>query len=222
MEEDTLPESGDRLRPMVAVLIALVALWGAVVAWRAAVAADEAGDADSAGLHATLNAEQTRTLNNTTVYEHYRAYTTYLRHTELGNLLATDMEQASEEESFVLDQQRAEAFDSASAIEDFFLSQYLNRDGSYNTQRELGEAWAEAGKKKDLNPEPHFQEADRLRAKANYLVGVLIGLGLALVCYTMAEGLQPTLRMFRYGLVLAGSLAMLISVAATVAIELRF
>jgi hypothetical protein len=218
--EDTPTETGDRLQTLVAILIALVALVGAIVAWRASVAADEAGGADFAGLNATLNAEQTRTLDHTNLYTNYRTYTTYLRYTELGNLLAGEMETAPEEEALILDQQRAEAYDSATAVQSFFPNRYLNPDGSYNLQRELGESWAEAGQEKDLNPEPHFQTADQMRAKSNRLIGVLIVLGVSLVFYTLADALNPALKGTRYSLITGGTLFMLISVIVTIMVEL--
>ena len=56
-------EQNERLGNIIAVLIALATLIGAVVAWRASVAADGAGDADFAGQRATVNLEQTRALS---------------------------------------------------------------------------------------------------------------------------------------------------------------
>src|SRR5688572_27036761 len=76
---------------VVAVLIALVTVVGAVVAWRASVAADGAGDADFAGLQASLNAEQTRALNFVDAYEHYGAYVTYQRYLNLSYAIADDI-----------------------------------------------------------------------------------------------------------------------------------
>lgn len=218
--EEIQTETSDRLQTVVAILIALVALIGAIVAWRASVAADEAGGSDFAGLNATLNAEQTRTLDSTNLYTNYRTYTTYLRYTELGNLLAGEMETAPEEEALILDQQRAEAYDSATAVQSFFPNRYLNRDGSYNLQRELGESWAEASQEKDLNPEPHFQTADQMRTKSNQLIGILIILGISLVFYTVADTLHLSLKTARYSLITGGTLFMLISVIATIMVEL--
>lgn len=80
-------EPNDRLEIINALLIALVTLIGAFVAWRASVASDNAGDASLDGLFATRNAQETLALNNTQLYENYRAYLAYTRYNELGTNL---------------------------------------------------------------------------------------------------------------------------------------
>src|SRR5215204_4550049 len=116
----TESDTGSRMETLVAVLIALVTVVGAVVAWRASVADDGAGDADFAGLRASLNAEETRALNAVNAYEHYGAYTTYWRYNALGDALASEVEAAAPEAVDALDRQRAEAYDLADANQDLF------------------------------------------------------------------------------------------------------
>lgn len=210
-------QSGDRFKTIVGVLLAVVTLVGAIVAWRAAVAADAASNTDFSGLAATLNAEETRALNTVTAYEHYRAYTSYLRHNELGNAIAQDLPNASDAEVLSLDRQKTEAWDLATEIQgSFFSNRYLDPDGSYATQRELDESWADAAQQKDLNPEPHFARADRLRAKSTTLVSILIVLAVSLLCFTLAETLS---RSIRYVMGLGGGLLLVISVVALFVVE---
>ena len=78
-----------------------------------------------------------------------------------------------------------EAWDAAESF--YFPHEYLKRDGTYDTQRELGEALAEAARETDLNPQPHFTEADQMQAKSNWLVVVLTGLAAALLCFALVE-----------------------------------
>ena len=84
-------ESTERLEFINALLIALVTLIGAFVAWRASVAGDNAGDASLAGLIATLNVQETQALNQTLLYENYRAYTAYTRYNALGDEIEADL-----------------------------------------------------------------------------------------------------------------------------------
>ncbi|HZY40479.1 MAG TPA: hypothetical protein VFF59_00605, partial [Anaerolineae bacterium] len=86
MTETPQADSNDRFTTLVAIMIALVALIGAVVAWRASVAEDASGDADYAGLRAAINVEETRALNASTAYAQYGAYVTYQRNSALGDL----------------------------------------------------------------------------------------------------------------------------------------
>lgn len=207
-------EKENRLETVVAILIAVVTVIGAVVAWRASVAADGAGDADFAGLQATLNAEETRALNFVNAYEHYGAYVNYSRYLQLGNAVADDLSNGvaqSEEEAFWLDRQRAESFDLANANQELFPNRFLSRDGGYGVQRELGEAWADATREKDLDPDPYYAEADKLRDKTNLLLSTLTLLGIGLVFFTLVEAAGERLR---YPLV---GLGVLFSIGGTVA-----
>jgi hypothetical protein len=199
--------SNNRMETLVALLIAVVTVIGAVVAWRASVADDGAGDADFAGLRASLNAEETRALNAVNAYEHYGAYTTYWRHNALGDALAGEVEAADETAVEALDRQRAEAYDLADANQDLFPNRFLNRDGTYSVAREAGEAWADAAREKDLYPDPQYAEADKLRTKSNRLLGTITLLGLALVAFTLVETVEGRTRLIFVGLGLVLALA---------------
>lgn len=187
--ETESPEKSSRLETVVAVLIAVATVIGATVAWRASVASDSAGDADFAGLKASVNAEETRALNFVNAYEHYGAYTSYSRYSRLGDAISQDLESgaATEEEAYLLDRQRAESYDLAKANQDLFPNRFLARDGNYRVDREMGESWADASREKDLSPDPHYAEADKLRAKTNLLLATLTVVAMSLVFYTLVE-----------------------------------
>lgn len=208
-------EQTDRLTLINALLIALVTLLGAFVAWRASVAADNAGDASLAGLMATLNVQETLALNNTQHYENYRAYTAYTRYNALGDEIELDLAKASPDEAEILDRQMREAWDAAQSF--YFPREYLKRDGTYDTQRELGEALAETARQRDLNPQPHFTESDQSQTKSNWLIGVITGLAVALLCFTLVESVSSAA--LKYVLLAAGVLITVGGMAATFAIE---
>jgi len=217
MSEAASSRQQERFKIVVAILLASVTVVGAIVAWRAAIAADLANNADARGLAATLNAEETRALNHVNTYEHYRAYTTYLRHNELGNRIAEDLSTAAEDEARALERQKTDAWDLAVEIQGgFFPPRYLDPDGSYDTQREIDEAWADAAQQKDLNPEPHFADADRLRGKSTTMVILLVPLTVALLGFTLAESMKHA---FKYVLAAGGSLILAGSLVALLLIE---
>ena len=217
MSESPSTDRRERFKTVAAILLAGVTVMGAIVAWRAAIAADSANNADARGLAATLNAEETRALNHVNTYEHYRAYTTYLRHNELGNLVAEDLPAAPEDEAKALERQKTDAWDLAVEIQgSFFPSRYLDPDGSYDTQREIDETWADAEQQKDLHPEPHFGDADRLRNKATTIVILLVPLASALLAFALAESMKHKLK---YVLAAGGSLILVGSLVALLLIE---
>ncbi len=209
-------KTGARFQTINALLLALVTVLGAFVAWRASVAADASGDAGLDGLIATLNAEETRALNTITLHENYRAYTGYTRYNELGYQLEAELEKTQNDaEAEQLEQEMRNAWDTAEAF--YFPRRYLNRDGTYNADRELGEAWAEAAREKDLSPEPHFQEANRMQAKSNWLVVVVTVLAMSLLAHTLAETLEsPRLKI---SLLVLGVVLMLAGLSSLLALE---
>jgi hypothetical protein len=199
-------DKGQRFELLIAVLIAVAAVIGALVAWRASVVADASGDEDYDGLRAALFSEETRALNHVNAYEHYGAFTTYTRYSDQGAALEAELEERadlSEEQFYQLDRLRADSYDLARANQDLFPSRFINREGTYNLEREMGEMWADASREKDLEPEPHFAEANRLRTKSNQMLGALAVLAISLVFYSLIESFEGR---WKYILAVLGTL----------------
>jgi hypothetical protein len=209
-----------RFEISVSILTALVTILSAVVAWRAALAGDAAGNADFAGIGATLNREESRTLNSATAYQQYRAYTTYLRNNETGQAMADDLDDStktiSDEQRAIIANERTASWDQIVVDQDFFQTRHLRADGTYNVLRQIGESEAEDAQRKDIDPDPHFAESDRLRIKSNLMVGMLILMAGSLWFYTMASEIKHVIR---YPLAGIGLLCMLIGTIGTFAIE---
>ncbi len=209
-----------RFNATVSILTALVTILSAVIAWRAAIAGDTAGNADFAGIGATLNQQASHTLSSSTVYQQYRAFTTYLRNNELGNAIASDLDDKAKSyddpQRSALGEQRTASWDQTLVDNGFFETRYLRSDGTYDVQRQLGELEAEDALKQDTDPDPHFAQADLMRAKANLLVGMLIIMAFALWFYTLASEIKHAVR---YPLAALGLICMLTGALGTVAIE---
>lgn len=198
-----------RFKAIASVMIAVVTVIGAGAACRASYASNAASNADFAGLVAAINAEETAILNAVTVYEHYHAYTTYTRYNELGSIVA------DEPPSDELGRLQREAWGLALGLQySFFPPRYLNPDGTYDTQRELDEEWAEAAQQKDLAPESHFEKADAARVKTSLLHGTLIVFAVAFWFFTLAQAINNRLKYLfvlgGFGSVLAGLLIVLL------------
>lgn len=211
-------KDNSRLETIVAILIAVATVIGAITAWRSSVADDGAGDADFAGLQASVRAEETRALNYVNAYENYGSYVNYRRYSEMGDLIAADQENASEEEAIILEQERANSHDLSISSQHLFPNKFLDRDGSYNVKRQLGEMWADAARENDLNPDPQFAEADTLRNKANMLLLAVGILAIALVFFTLVESFSGALQ---YGMVALGSLTMIAGTVFALFVEFR-
>ena len=215
--EAIIEEKSNRLETIVAILIAIVAMLGAVVAWRSSVVDDGAGDADYAGLRAAVNAEETRALNFVNAYESYGNYVTYWRNNRQAALLGEEIKGASEAEADILTAQMKTSNDLADANRTMFENRFLNRDGSYNVQRQMGEMWANAAKEKDLEYESQFAEADSLRLKTNQFLIAMMILGVALVFYSLVESMSDRWKYLMIGL---GSVSAIAGIVLAVMIQL--
>ena len=209
-------ENGDKLETIVAILIALVVVVAAVVAWRASQVDDAAGDADYDGLRSAVNAEETRALNYVNAYEDLGMYVNYWRQNRLSELLGEEVDQSGGENA-VLQEQIKEVDELATANEGFFETRFLNRDGTYNVQRQLGEMWADAAKERDLEYTSKFAEADKLRSRTRQFLLVLLVLSVAPVFFSLVESVSGRARQIMIGL---GSLFAVAGVVMWIALEL--
>lgn len=209
----------DRFKIIVAVMIAVVTVMGALVAWRSALAGNAAGNADDAGIIAALNTQETTTLTSILSNQHRTAHVDYVRYRQLAQQMLEDgtLDNASEEERPAVIRQIVESLNLATASKQFFPSRYLDPDESYDIDREQGEEIAEAAQKKDLNAEQHFNEANLWRDRALALIGTLIVLGISLWLFAAAEVMEHRAK---YALAAGGLAFLLIGSGAALAIEL--
>jgi len=156
-------------------LIALLTVVAALVAWRASVADDAAGDEDYAGLQATVNAEETRAVNYVEAMEHYGAFLNFHRNSVLSDTLG--------------EKEGREAADLAAVNLGQFPARFMNRDGTYSVQRDLGSMWQDAAKIKDMDDAKHFEDSEKFRDKSLKLSLAVVVLTLALVVLTLVETL---------------------------------
>jgi hypothetical protein len=208
-----------RYETIIAVLIAMTAVLGAVAAWRAADAAASAGNANLAGLAAVLATEEVRALANAEHYQGYQAYTTYRRHSSLANGLDRDLSRALAQRSTaaqVQERQRDDERAMAEVARAFFDVRYLTTDDGFDKERDLGATLAETGREKQLNSTEKLEESERFRSKVQSFIGTLIVLSVAGLLYTIAQGMTHG---SRYALVVLGSILLLTGSAALAATE---
>jgi len=184
-----MKQGRDNFNSNMAVLVALVTIFGAIAACRASVAAADASDADFDGVSAATEAQKEEIVNEVNAYEHYRAYVTHVRYLELGNLLYsedTDSNSTSQEAQW------QELWGLADALQNtFYPPRYEDlQNGGYDIQRELDEAAAEDSQLKDLNPTPHFERSNVLRLRSLVLTGDLIIYAFSFWLFTVAQAIR--------------------------------
>lgn len=199
----------DRMKTLLATLIALSTILGALFAWRASVASGGASGADEAGLTAVSNSLEVSNLTRTTVFQHLQGYVRYLVERGLSESFSAEAgrkfdeflqqngefdDQEVEGQIQLLQEQLSdrgqEALDRAAMAQYFINTDYLQQDGTYDSLREMGEAAAELSRYRDVDPAPHFARADRLREKTGNLLLVLLVFAVAVWCFVVAQALK--------------------------------
>lgn len=220
--ESAEAEKGDsRLSTLVALLIAIVSVSGAVVTWRASVSADSAGDADVAGIRATINLAEANTLATVNGYSDYASFLDYYKYRETGMLLETELndlsEAADETQTAAMGKELADNYDLTTAASSAFPNEYLNRDGTYAIRRQTGEYVASAARERDISPQPSFDAADNLRAQTDQFLVTLSVLVVALVFYTLIEATDS--KRLKYLLLVMGTGIFLAGIVGAVLVE---
>jgi hypothetical protein len=199
---------------MVAILIAVVTVIGALVTWRAAVAADTASDTDFAGMKAVVSYHSTVSLSTMNAYENLRNFIEYKRLGDLGNLLEADLTVITDTTEYDrVERQKEEAFYLQEYARIFFPNQYVNKTGEgqfmYDVKRNLGELIADAARTDNLDFQPLFVSADDYRGKSSLLIVAVTILSLGLVILTIigsvGKNTQKLLLVMAILIALAGS-----------------
>jgi hypothetical protein len=193
-------EESDKMNTVIAFLIAIVVVIGALISWRASVIDDAAGDSDYDGLRTLVFAEKTRALNNVNAYESYGNFVTYWRNNRLGRLINEALPTATTEEAAVLTTELKTANDLADASRPLFETRYMNRDGTYSVQRQIGEMWADASRKRELNYLNQFNEADALRQKTLKMLMALMVISIAPIFLSLVENVSGRVKTGLLGL----------------------
>ena len=165
---------------------------------------------------AAFNRELVQNINYGQLYSQYRAYTEYLANSELQNQLERALvgSDADAEGNAALTQELAEAQRKAASSRLFFSMRYLSRDGSYDTERQLGEAWARAEQQTELDPQPYFVDADQQRSIGMQFIWLLLWVTVALCIYELVQYFNERRIAVRGTFVLAASLSVLLVIVS--------
>jgi hypothetical protein len=167
----------ETFKSYIALLTALVTVLGALAAGLAAVSVSNASDEDFAGVDASIRAQKAEIINHVLAFEHYRAYTTYVRYKETGNILRNANRESAAQEAWGV----------AEGLTFFFLPRYIDPSGAYNIEREIQEAWADSAQSEDLNYIPYFEAANQLRDRSTVLAADMIVFAAAFWFFTLAQ-----------------------------------
>lgn len=182
----------DRFHTLVAILIALVAVVGAILSWRVAVISDQANRADGAGLRAITDREDSITRAQIILAEHLSAYVSYLKNDALADAYNA-LARAQPTRTDLADYASVFRYAANQAL-NAIPQRYLDRDERLMRERDLGAHIAQEARNKDIEPSPHFARADSYRQKIRGLVATIFLLSVAAFMLTTADAIRNPLR----------------------------
>jgi len=185
-------ESGQRFRNIIAILIALSTLVGALIAWRASVATDDAADARGNGTSVLIRLGRYQSGISASLYQNLGAFVSYRLHLgemEMLDKALADAEDATHTSS--LESERLRHANMALAALDLVDQDYLRRAESaaeqqFDRARFTETNLAEAATLEDLDYESHFRESDRAALIAQRLTITAVLISLSIFFYTGA------------------------------------
>jgi hypothetical protein len=214
-------KASDRFQTVVAFLIAAVSITGAILAFRITVAAGDAADADVAGIVSSVNRHQAQVASQADLYRDLRAYLEVRIHDLLSDAFIAERDRHPDLDPIqddLWDAGWTETYVAESYLDQIPLNpEYLRSDGSYDVQAYLDIQGADWALEADLNQAGHFQEADRLRSKVQWLMACALVLTLTLFFYTLAEVISHGVK---YVLVVVGTCLFSIGILSALIIEL--
>lgn len=188
----------DRLHTPIAILIALLAVTGAVISWRVAVASDTANRADGAGLRAISDREDSTLRAQIILTEHLTAYASYLKNDALADAYKT-LARHHPEQTDLNDYASVFRYAANQAL-NMIPQRYLDREERLMRERDLGANIAQETRNKDIEPQPHYARADAYRQKMRWLLATVVSLSFAAFLLTIADAIRNLLRyVFLFG-----------------------
>ncbi|HZY43653.1 MAG TPA: hypothetical protein VFF70_02800 [Anaerolineae bacterium] len=211
--------ASNRFQTYIAISIAVATVLGAILAARATILNDTANQADQSGLASAIDLALTRASDEAGRTQNLIAFLDFSQHRRLADLIVTDIEQLDSSNPAIeqlLDQAETE-WNKAIASRSFFDTDYYDKDSqAFDQQRFLDAHFAEVASKKDLEPEPHFNDAEATRAKAVKFVLMIAVLSFALFCFAVA-GLFSS--RWRYAAAGLGTIILIGTIALAIIIE---
>jgi hypothetical protein len=207
-----------RLRTIISFTIAILTLFSGLLGWQTGNISDEAAGAYARAQRAELNQQKIKSTNTLKGYEDYRAFLVYKNYFEQYKLVSLQLTKAKAAEApdgkliTQLTAKRDELESLYLSSLRLFPNQFINRDGTYNLQEELGQLNAADARKLDTNPDTFLARGAHYDAQVSRMQIALILLAVALFFLAVISTLEDMKHPLLLGLTTAGYIAALAGV----------
>lgn len=186
----------NRLQTVVSLTIAILTLFSGLLGWQMGNISSLATEKYDQAQRAELNRQQTASTNKLNAYEDYRAFLAYKNYFSQYKLVSLQLEHAKQGEA--LDEKEfAKLSTQHNELEALYLSslklfpnQFINRDGTYNIQEELGQLNATAARKLDTDPDKFQRRGELYDGQVESMQITLIILAMALFFFAIVSTVE--------------------------------
>ncbi len=181
------PAASRRMRILTASLIAFTSVLGAVGAWRASVASGAAADADRKGFADNVAGTQQRAAilirSDGILLDYVRMHA----YQDRAAALRTQAQTASPDDAARLGVEADADQKLAELLRSTIDPDAIRPDGTLDLRRKFQIEFALAASQQDLDPAPDFALSDRMRTKAEHLIGLTALFIAAALFLTLAQ-----------------------------------
>jgi len=202
-----------RLNTLVSFTIAMLTLFSGLLGWQMGNISGMASGEYSRAQRAELNHQKISSTNTLKAYEDYRAFLVYKNYYEQYNLVSKQLDKAHLAEP-VDDKLVAQLTTRKDELESLYLSnlklfpnQFINRDGTYNIQEEMGQLTAAVSRKLDTNPNAFKDRGAIYDAQVSRMQVALIILAVSLFFFAIVSTVEGLNKSTLLGFILVGYVA---------------
>lgn len=193
-------QTNSRLNILIAITISALTLFSGLLGWQMGNINDNASDAFSSAQRAELNSQKVISTNTLNAYENHRAFLAYKNYFDQYNLVSlqlTETIRADPPDEALVAQLRSQRDELQllylSSLQ-LFPNTFINRDGTYNLDEQIGQMIASDARKIDINPAPHMEEGSRYTTQVRNIQFALIILAVSLFFFAIVSTVQTLTR----------------------------
>jgi len=195
----------NRIKTIVAFTISILTVFSALLGWQLGNVSGEASGEYASAQRAELNAQKVSSINTLNASENQRSFLTYKRYYDQYQLVSDQLRTAEKaeirDEALIeeLRQKQLELRALYSSNLQLFPNKFITRAGTYDKEVQLGQMWASASRKLDLDPNPHLQAGQDLDKQAQNIQLALVLLAISLFFFAIVS----TVESLKSGLLIA-------------------
>jgi len=201
------------LHTIISLTIAVLTLFSGLLGWQIGNVAGAASGEYSSAQRAELNRQKIMSTNKLKAYEDYRTFLAYENYFSQYKLVSIQLEKAKQANP-VDEKLIAQLSSQRNDLEALYLSslklfpnQFINRDGTYNVQEELGQLNAAESRKLDTDPKKFQMRGEQYDNQVERMQVALIILAVSLFFFAIISTVESLNKTTFYVFLVCGLLA---------------